>query len=33
MRRMARKFPEALCIDATHGSNINSYVEFIDLLL
>ncbi|ETI56183.1 hypothetical protein F442_01158 [Phytophthora nicotianae P10297] len=23
MRRMARKFPEALCIDATHGTNCN----------
>lgn len=25
MKRMARKFPEALCIDATHGTNINRY--------
>ncbi|KAG2779258.1 hypothetical protein Pcac1_g10405 [Phytophthora cactorum] len=24
MRRMARKFPEALCMDATHGTSINS---------
>ncbi|ETP41319.1 hypothetical protein F442_11497 [Phytophthora nicotianae P10297] len=23
MRRMTRKFPEALCIDATHGTNRN----------
>ncbi|KAG3173529.1 hypothetical protein PI126_g798 [Phytophthora idaei] len=32
MRRMARKFPEALCIDATHGTNINRYTE-LDVLL
>ncbi|KAG2956007.1 hypothetical protein PC119_g27851, partial [Phytophthora cactorum] len=25
MRRMARKFPEALCMDATHGTSINRY--------
>lgn len=23
MRRMARLFPEVVCIDATHGTNIN----------
>ncbi|KAG2771709.1 hypothetical protein PC129_g5297 [Phytophthora cactorum] len=28
MRRMARKFPEVLCIDATHGTNINRYRLF-----
>ncbi|KAG2779122.1 hypothetical protein Pcac1_g10417 [Phytophthora cactorum] len=28
MRRMARKFPEALCMDATHGTSINRYRLF-----
>ncbi|ETI51615.1 hypothetical protein F443_05080 [Phytophthora nicotianae P1569] len=28
MRRMERKFPEALCIDATHGTNCNRYRLF-----
>ncbi|KAG1712349.1 hypothetical protein DVH05_000096 [Phytophthora capsici] len=26
MRRMVRKFPEAVCVDATYGTNINRYV-------
>ncbi|OWY97961.1 hypothetical protein PHMEG_00031389 [Phytophthora megakarya] len=25
MRRMTQKFPEAFCIDATNGTNINRY--------
>ncbi|ETM98835.1 hypothetical protein PPTG_24540 [Phytophthora nicotianae INRA-310] len=28
MRRMARKFPEAPCIDATHETNLNRYRLF-----
>ncbi|ETP24978.1 hypothetical protein F441_02115 [Phytophthora nicotianae CJ01A1] len=28
MRRMARKFPDALCIDATHETNLNRYRLF-----
>ncbi|KAG3088452.1 hypothetical protein PI125_g18348 [Phytophthora idaei] len=28
MRRMTRKFPEAICVDATYGTNINRYRLF-----
>lgn len=30
MRRMTRKFPEAMCIDATYGTNVNRYEQLVD---